>query len=214
MEQKILTAEPRTQLKKGSARRLRRDGKIPVEMYGHSGNRSFFVDAHDFQSKFRTVSENTIIDLTVGNKSYDVLVKDYQEDLLTGSILHIDFFEVEAGKALRTNIPIRLVGVPEGVREGGLLEQLLHALEVECLPKDIPEQISVEVTELIIGDSLHVSDLSIPPDVRVVVAADQVVLAITTPKVEVEEVEVEEEEEGLEVEDGEVAEEGEAESEE
>ncbi len=207
MEQKVLDAESRTVAKKGAARRLRAAGKIPAIVYGHSGNSPIFVDAHDFHAKFRTVSENTIISLKVGDVSYDVLVKDYQEDILSGTITHIDFFEIEAGKALRTNIPVHLVGTPVGVREGGILEHLLYSLEVECLPKDIPEEISVDVSQLAIGDSIHVEELEVPPAVRVLTSGDQVVASITMLKIVVEE-EIVEEGEEIATEEAEGGEEG------
>ena len=200
MEQKLLEADSRTELKKGGSRRLRRAGKIPAILYGHGGDRPITVDAHDFHSKFRTISENTIINLKVEAQSFDVLVKDYQEDILTGNILHIDFFEIERGKVLRTNVPVHLIGTPVGVREGGILEHLLYAIDVECLPKDIPEKIEVNVENLAIGDSVHVGSLDIPESVRLMSSPDHVVVAVTTSKMVVEE-EVEEEE--IEGEEGE-----------
>ena len=215
MKQTTLGAETRTAFKKGASKRLRRDGKIPAIIYGHNGTATVSVDAHEFHTNFKTVSENTIINLSVGKKSYDVLVKDYQEDILTGNILHIDFFEIEAGKSLRTNIPVHLEGTPIGVREGGILEHLLYNVEVECLPKDIPERIDLEVEQLHIGESIHISEVEVPEAVRILSPPDQVIVAITTIKI-VEEAVAEEElvegEEGAEVEEG--AEEEEAEGEE
>jgi large subunit ribosomal protein L25 len=182
MERKVIDAEVRTALKKGHAGRLRRSGKIPAVMYGHSGTTPVSVDAHDFHRKFRTISENTIIELNVGSTAYNVLVKDYQEDILTGTIKHIDFFEIEAGKTLRTHIPVRIEGTPIGVREGGILEHMLYSVEVECLPKDIPEEIALDVTKLAVGDSVHVGQLTFPDSVRVMSSSDQVVVAVTTVK--------------------------------
>ena len=208
MDQTLITADARTATKKGAARRLRRSGKIPAIMYGHSGTTALTLDAHDFQAKFRDVSENTIINLTIGSASYDVLVKDFQEDILTDSIIHVDFYEIEAGKSLRTQIPVHIVGTPLGVREGGILEHLLYSLEVECLPKDIPEQFDIDVENLDIGDSVHVRDIEIPSEVRLLSSEDLVIVSITTPRAEVEE--EEEVLEGEELEEGEEGEEGEA----
>ena len=212
MDQTLLTADTRTELRTGAARRLRRAGKIPAIMYGHSGTSALTLDAHDFQAKFRGVSENTIINLSIGSNSYDVLVKDFQEDILTGSILHVDFYEIEAGKALRTQIPVNIIGIPLGVREGGILEHLLYTLEVECLPKDIPEKFDIDVEELDIGDSVHVRDIEIPSEVRLLSSEDLVIVSITTPRAEIEE--EEEVLEGEELEEGEEGEEGEVEGEE
>lgn len=211
MEQKTLNAASRAELKKGASRRLRRSGKIPAILYGHSGTAPITIDAHEFSTQFRNISENTIINLQVGKKAYDVLVKDYQEDILKGVITHIDFYEIERGKVLRTNIPVHTSGTPLGVREGGILEVLMHSIEVECLPKDIPESIDVDVSELEVGDSIHITDIALPEGVKYLISEESVIVSVIAPRA-IEEIEVEEElEEGEELlGEGEEAEEGEA----
>ncbi len=184
MEQKTVIAEKRDQVKKGTAGRLRRAGKIPAVVYGRGNSLPISLDGHDFQMQFKTVSENTIINLKVGEKDYDVLVKDYQEDILTGKILHIDFYEVEKGKMLRTHIPIHLIGTPIGVREGGIMEHFLHSAEVECVPSNIPEAINIEVAHLKTGQSIHVSDLPALEGVRYLHTPDQSIVSITTVRAE------------------------------
>ena len=94
---------------------------------------------------------------------HEVLVKDYQRDNLSGQILHVDFYEFERGKALRTRVPIRLTGNPVGVKEGGILESQLRELDLECLPKDLPEEIVLDISELGLDKALHVRDLMLPP---------------------------------------------------
>lgn len=206
MEQKTLSASARTELKTGAARRLRRAGKIPAVIYGHRDPVPVTIDGLEFIREFKIISESQIIKLTVGDETYDVLIKDYQEDILTGSVEHIDFFEIEAGKALRTHIGIHLEGSAIGSREGGILEQQLYEVEIECLPQDIPDAFQVDVTELAVGDSLHVSDLVAPEGVEILTGEDQVIALVAMPRLEVEP-EAEEEE----LEEGEVAEGGEAE---
>lgn len=209
MEQKTLAIEERSDLKKGPSRRLRNSGKIPAIIYGHSGNTPITVDAHEFSRKFRQISENTIINVTIGKKTYDVLVKDFQENIITGKIIHIDFYEIERGKILRTNIPVKLNGAPVGVREGGILEHLMHSIEVECLPKDIPETVEIDVSDLDIGSSIHLSDVPQPENVKFLGFPEQVVALVASPKaLVIEEEEEGEEEEGLEGEEGEEGEEG------
>ena len=122
-----------------------------------------------------------------------MLVKDYEEDILSGKIIHIDFYEIEQGKILRTHIPIHLEGSAIGAREGGILEQLMHDIEVECLPQDIPEIINVDIAELDVGLAMHVSDIEPPENVKFLASEDQVVAIVTTAKAIIEEV-VEEEE--------------------
>ncbi|MBT3271744.1 MAG: 50S ribosomal protein L25 [Spirochaetales bacterium] len=208
MDQKTLSASARTELRKGPSGRLRRAGKIPAVIYGHSGTAPITVDAVEFRKKFKRISENTIINLHVDDKDYDVLVKDFQENILKGTITHIDFYEIERGKLLRTHIPIRTTGTPIGVREGGLLEVLMHEIEVECLPKDIPEHMEIDVESMDVGSSIHISDLDAPDGVKFLVADELVVLTVAVPKAVVIEEPEEELEEGelLEGEEGEVAE--------
>jgi large subunit ribosomal protein L25 len=144
------------------------------------------VDAREFRNAFRRITENTIVELHLGSAVHEVLVKDYQKDNLTGQILHVDFYEFEKGKALRTRVPIRLTGAPIGVKEGGILESLLHTLEVECLPKDLPEEIVLDVNELGLDRAMHVRDLTLPEGVRSLQTADQVVCLVAHRKAEEE----------------------------
>ena len=106
-------------------------------------------------------------------------------------MLHIDFFEIEKGKLLRTEVPIKVIGTSKGVKKGGILEVFLRDLEIECLPKDIPDSISIEIEDLDIGDSLHVKDLKLDEKITLLANPEQVVITIGTPtviKVPVEEV--------------------------
>jgi large subunit ribosomal protein L25 len=151
MADRSLTAALRAETKKGAARRLRRQGRIPAVMYGHREPVLLSIDALEFSRKFQQISESTIIHLTAGGESYDVLVKDYQADHLADRINHIDFFEIERGKLLRAKVLLHFVGNPIGVREGGLQELLLHEVDVESLPKDLPERLDVELEPLAVG---------------------------------------------------------------
>ncbi len=211
MEAKTLATALRSERKKGAARRLRRNGSIPAIVYGHGEPTAISINAREFATKFKYVSESTIITLDAGEQKFEVLIKDYQEDVVSGGILHIDFYEIEAGKAVRTHIPVHIEGSPKGVREGGILEHPLYELEIECLPKDLPEDIKIDVSALEIGDSLHIADLQPPEGVTILSNPDQVVALVSTPRVE-EEPEVAEEEEVEAAEEG--AEEKESESEE
>ncbi|MFW5738039.1 MAG: 50S ribosomal protein L25 [Spirochaetota bacterium] len=204
MEQKTLSASARTELKTGAARRLRRAGKIPAIIYGHREPVPVTIDGLEFIREFKIITESQIIKLTVGDETYDVLIKDYQEDILTGDVEHIDFFEIEAGKTLRTHIGIHLNGSAIGSREGGILEQQLYEVEIECLPQDIPDAFQVDVSGLAVGDSLHVSALEAPEGVTILTSEENVIALVAMPRLEVEP-EAEEEE----LEEGEVAAEGE-----
>jgi large subunit ribosomal protein L25 len=195
MEQKTLAGKGRTSTRKSENRRLRNEGMIPAVIYGHSEPVSISVEAREFDRKFHTVSENTIITISVDNdKSYDVLVKDYQEDIIKSAITHIDFYEIERGKLLRTHVPVHLNGVPQGVRDGGIIETALHEVEIECLPKDIPEVFTLDISALQVGDSLHVSDITAAEDVKILNDEEQTIVVITTAKIVIEETEEEGEE--------------------
>lgn len=190
MEQKTLAGYQRTSKKKTETRRLRKEGMIPAVIYGHSEPVSISISAHEFEKKFHSVSENTIINLNVEeDKKYDVLVKDYQEDMIKNRILHIDFYEIERGKILRTHVPVHLEGVPQGVREGGIIENQLHEVEIECLPKDIPEFFTLDISALQVGDALHVSDIPVSESVKILTPVEQSIVVITTMKVSLTETE-------------------------
>ncbi len=211
MDQLTLGASNRTELKTGASRRLRAAGRVPAIIYGHRDPQPVVVDANDFANAFKIVGESHILSLQVDGESYDVLVKDYQRDILTGHFIHVDFYEIEAGTALRTSIPVRLEGTALGVKEGGVLGQLLHELDIECLPKDIPDGFHVDISSLNIGDSVHVTDLAVPEGVRVLNNEDQVVVLVSAMRAEeAEEPEGEEAEEAEGAEGEEEPEEGEA----
>jgi large subunit ribosomal protein L25 len=184
MEQKTLTAIERKRLGKGESGRLRRQGKIPGIIYGHAQPKPIAVDEHEFNTKFHHISESTLIKLNVGALDHEVLIRDFQEDAISGRVTHIDFYEVEKGKILRTNVGVYLQGAAVGVREGGLLETFVHEVEVECLPKDLPERIEVEVSELALGHSIHVRDMPVPEGVRILNSPDQVVCTIVHKRLE------------------------------
>jgi large subunit ribosomal protein L25 len=196
MEQKTLAGYERKELKKGPAGRLRKEGKIPAVIYGHNDPVHISVDMAEFDSKFKTISENTLIQIKVdGKKEHEVLVKDFQENMLRGEITHIDFFEVERGKTLKTRVPVILTGASPGVKEGGLLEHHQHELDIECLPKDIPETVEVDISALNIGDSIHIEDLNVSDSIKILNLPEMVVVSVSSIKEEVLETEAEEEEE-------------------
>jgi large subunit ribosomal protein L25 len=136
------------------------------------------LDDLEFVNAVKNISESTIVKIEVDGKSYDAFVKDTQRNIIDGKIIHVDFYEVESGVTLRARVSIHLKGNPIGVREGGVLEFPLHEVEVECLPKDLPERIEVDVSELKANQSLHVRDIRLGEGVRLISAADQVVALV------------------------------------
>ncbi len=197
-----IAAEPRTPGGKGAARSTRRDGRIPAVIYG-SGREPepLMVSSVDFEKLLKTVTgSSTVIELEVGGEKVQTLIREIQRHPTRKRVTHIDFYEIHAGEAITVGVPLHLVGNPEGVRNaGGVLEQFLREVEVEVLPKDIPEVVDVDVTDLSVGGSLHLSDIEIP-NARILADPSTTICTVVPPRVEEEPVvaEVEELEEGVE----------------
>ena len=205
MENNQLVAEAREASTKGAARAVRREGRIPAVLYGEGDPKTLSVDAREWGSRFRYASGNTIIKLSLGNDDFNVLVKDSQEDILSGRVNHIDFYAIHAGQKLHTMVPVLVEGNSIGVREGGILESKIEELEVVCLPKDIPANFTVDISELGVGDSLHVSDIVVPEGVEVRMDPDATLVVVSHSKLEVEPVAEGEEGEEMEAEAAETA---------
>ncbi len=169
---------------KGMTAKLRKEGMIPAVVYGGKDNLSVAINAREFDNKFNTVSENSIIDLDVEGNNVHVLIKEYQKDWMRNKMIHIDFLEITKGKELKTHIPVKIVGAGSsaGERAGGILEVYLHDLEVVCLPKDLPSEFEVDVESLEIGDLVHVSDLKIGEEVKVLTSPDTVIAVVEHAK--------------------------------
>jgi large subunit ribosomal protein L25 len=185
VEQKTLSAVKRTELRKGSNNLLRRQGKIPAIVYGHIESTPVAIDEKEFATKFRTISENMIIDLQIDGVSHDVLVKDYQENIRAGKIIHIDFYAIEKDKILRSRVPVKLSGSAKGARDGGIVELHLHELDVECMPRDLPAELVINITDLEAGHGVHVRDMTPPEGVKFLNSEDQVIVSITHTKAEI-----------------------------
>ncbi|MDR1105354.1 MAG: 50S ribosomal protein L25 [Treponema sp.] len=185
MSQVVLQAKNRQGRGSAEARRIRRTGRIPAVLYGRTGTSlSIDLDGREFLNGVKNVSESTIVKVEVEGKSYDAFVKDTQRNIVNGSILHVDFYEVESGRLLRARVSVHIHGTPAGVREGGILESPLHEIEVECFPKDLPERIDVDISSLKVNQSLHVRDIVLGEGVKLISGADQVVALVKYAKAE------------------------------
>jgi len=183
MGQVVLSARNRQNKGSVEARKIRRGGRIPAVLYGRSGKAiSIDLDALEFANGVKSISESTIVKVEVDGKSYDAFVKDTQRNIVDGNILHVDFYEVESGIALRAKVSISLKGNAIGVREGGILEFPLHEIEVECLPKDLPERIEIDISTLGANQSIHVRDIPLADTIRLISASDQVVALVKYAK--------------------------------
>jgi len=181
----LLKAEKRVATGSAAARRLRRTGKIPGELYGGDGNRSIQIDAHSFELMLKRHGEHLVMDMEIeGEPSGKVLIKAVQHDPLSGGIVHADFVAISMNKIIELKLPVHLTGEPVGMKSGGILEQLISELEVECLPGDVVEAIPVDVSGLEVGQHLIVSDIALPPGLKAVTASDVVVAAVALPGAE------------------------------
>jgi large subunit ribosomal protein L25 len=188
-EETILKAEKREAAGSAEARRLRRAGYIPAEVYSEEKeNASIKVNAHDFTLMLKRHGEHQIMALEVDGKSEGhVLTKAVQHDPIKGDIIHADFVTVSMNKPIQVSLPIELVGESVGVKAGGILEQQLSDLEIECLPRDMVDNIPVDVTNLEVGAHLCVSDLTVPDGFTILADADIVVASVALPGAEPEE---------------------------
>ena len=185
MSKVVLQAKNRQKAGSAESRRIRKSGRIPAVIYGRSGKSvSIDLDSVDFLRNTKGISESTIVKVEVEDKSYEAFVKDTQRNIIDGKILHIDFYEVESGVALRAKVSLILQGNPSGVREGGMLENPLHEIEIECLPKDLPERIEIDISGLKANNSLYVRDIPLAQGVRLLTSPDQVVALVKFAKAE------------------------------
>ncbi len=192
MERVALAAKRRSDLGTGRVARLRRDGQIPGIVYGRGRDPvPVAVEAKALRAALHTqAGQNVLIDLAIANGdrgSQTVMVKELQRDIFVRNIIHVDFYTVDLAQKLEARVPITFIGQAAGIAEGGVFEVHLREIVVECLPTQIPEHIEVNVSELAIGDAIHVRALVVPSDVSVVTPPEEVVATVVLPKV-VEEV--------------------------
>ncbi len=178
-----LDAEVRTETGKGPARRLRSVGRLPAIFYGPETDPIMLsVDYLQLKRMLKGKSSETVVlDLRIDSdgesQSKKVMIKEVQRDPVTRDYLHVDFYEIAMGKELEVEIPIHLINTPMGVSNGGILEHTRRELRVSCLPEDMVDKIEMDVSGLDIGQSIHISDVSLPPGLKLI---DDVSLTIAT----------------------------------
>ena len=199
MERHSIEAELRTETGKGAARRIRRSGLIPGVVYGR-GNEPRSIKLDPLEIK-KLLQSNAIFDLTfVGEDGEEstVIIKDYQKDVIKQNLLHVDFQFISMDEKITVSVPMHLEGEAVGVRDGGVLQQLLREIDIDVLPSEIPEEITIDISELEVGESLSVADLKLPDTIDLVTDSDEVIVTVVTPTELAEEDEEEEEDEFLE----------------
>ena len=182
-----LNAKPRTDTGKGVARKLRAAGEVPGVIYGHGREpQALTVNAREFNRLAERIRiTSTVIELALDGKVAKTLIRELQRNPLNRDTLHIDFQELVAGEKVNVSVPLRFTGTPEGVKTGGgILEEVMHQIEVRVDPSNIPDHIDVDVTALTIGHGLHVRDLTLPAGVEVLDDPDNTIATVTPPKAE------------------------------
>lgn len=180
----IVLAEIREAKNKKNNKQIRVDGDIPAVVYGNGKEPiAIKINQRAFRKQFSHVSESTLITLKIaGGEDKTVLIKDFTQNLIRKTIEHIDFYEISKGKSLTTKVIIHIHGTPEGNKKGGITEHSLHEVEIECLPKDLPEIIEVDISHLDIGMSIYVRDLPSMAGITYKSSDEQLVVQISPPK--------------------------------
>jgi large subunit ribosomal protein L25 len=200
-----LTTEPRTEHGSGPAGRLRRAGKVPAIVYGLATEpRSVTVGARELERILHGEGgANTLITLRLDGDDALALARQIQRHPTRGDLVHVDFVRVRRDVAVSADVPLQTEGDAPGVREGGMLEQVLFTVTVEALPANIPTHLTIDVSSLGLGDQLHISDLAVPAGVALQHEAEELVVQVAIPRGMEEGEEAEGEGEGAEGEGGE-----------
>jgi large subunit ribosomal protein L25 len=192
MKSVALKAYPRSQVQRAEVKKLRAAGRVPATIYGRqAAPQNLEVNSKEFADLLHhAVSENLLVDLSVENDARSkrlALVQEIQHHPLDGKVLHVDFHEVAEDEKVTVQVPVETTGEAVGVKTGGgTLEHILHKLKVRCLPKNLPEQIVVDVTSLEIGKSFHLGDIKAPEGVEIIGDKHITVISVSAPRAEEE----------------------------
>ena len=200
-----LKATRREKTGKGQARQLRRQGLVPAVLYGPKIDAvPLTISVKELQNIYKASgSEHMVLSLIINNggtQRKTAMIKELQTAPATSDYLHVDFYEVALDQAIQVSVPVEVVGTSKGVERGGYLQVVRHDLEVSCLPTDVPSSITVDISDLDIGDSIHVDEITVGDEVTLLYETNFTVITVVAPMAEEEEAEEEELEEGEEAE--------------
>ena len=184
-----ISATPRADTGKGVARKLRAAGEVPAVIYGHNrAAQSLTVNARELDRLLSRISAaNTVVELGLEGATTRILIREIQRHPVRRHVLHVDFQELVAGEQVTVKVPLILVGTADGVRNGGgVLDQVLYSLEIQCDPSSMPNHIDVDVSNVGVGESLHVRELTIPAGVTVLDDPDAGVLTVQLNRAAIE----------------------------
>jgi len=204
MEEIFLEVEPREELGRSKVKSLRERKFIPAVIYAQGKAEAIKISQSLLlqlvhQHRIENVVLNLKIKKDTKQKSRPCLIKEIQYDPVKDNIIHVDFNEISLTKVIKVNVPVVAKGEPAGVKqEGGSLEHTLWEIEIECLPTDIPKEINVDISQLKIGQAIHIKDIQFPPKIKVLTDSEAIVFSVVEPLKEEVAVPVVEEEEGQE----------------
>lgn len=184
-----LTAMLRDKSGKSAARCLRAEKRLPAVLYGKE-NRLLSLDGKEVQKLLNTAGTSRLITLKIKKKTqkatedHPVLIKEVQFDPVKGELLHLDFYEVSLDHKVNLKVPLILTGAEERVNDGSVIEQLLHEIEIACLPTQIPEKIEVDISKLAMGEAIAAGDLQLPKGVELITAPEEHLVMAAAPRVE------------------------------
>ena len=186
MEKTKLKAAERKDFTKSRTKKIRREGLIPGVFYSKN-NKPIHIDVVDRAINPLVFTAKThLISLELeGHEEYECIIKDIQFDPVTDKVIHFDLLGLTKGEKIKLEIPVQLVGSPIGVKEGGVIQHVMHKIEVECLPRNIPEHISVDISGLNLNDSIHIRDLKYE-DIEFIDSPESMIVQVTHAKIKEE----------------------------
>jgi len=192
-----LRATERTKLGSAESRRLRKQGLVPAVLYGRAEPVAIFIGERDLRAALSTqAGSHAVLEVAIdGGREHSAILKEYQRDKIRGTIVHVDLQEIRLDQKIHSAVAVTLVGEPAGVKEGGVLSQVVNEVQVEGLPLEIPQHLEIDVSGMHIGDSLRLAELEVPDGITLLDDLDATVLATVTMPTRVEEPEAAEGEE-------------------
>jgi large subunit ribosomal protein L25 len=188
MVEMSLRADVRKRTGKSAAKALRREGRVPAVIYGRDmRSQPIVISVKEWERLHKQLKGNAILKMELNEsgvqREYPVMLKDIQRDILKDKVIHIDFLQVSMERKVEVEIPIVLIGEAKGQLNNGIVELHLRSIMVECLPAQIPEKVEIDITELEIGDSIHVKDILIP-GTRLLEGSDVAIVTVIPPTLE------------------------------
>jgi len=179
-----LKAEIRTGKTRSAIRGLRNGGRVPASVYGKkiSSGESISVEEKELSALLRK-NRHAVIDLVIGEQgTQPVIIDEIQRDKMSGKLLHVDFHQISMDEPMHSSLPVELVGTSAGVKEGGILTVESHEVEIRCLPKDLPASLTLDISELGIGDSIHAAAIKLPQGVVLISEPTEVIASVVAPQ--------------------------------